>query len=210
MLYEFLTSQRTAAVSIQLSLDYLPAPSDEAFEVGDIPLLWKIEWITIYFAMIVATNSLCTVLIVGRIIFLIGWRPALKTYRGIVTIILESALLYSGAFIIRIGMVTSLDEDSWNSSSLYVDALLPSITVRTTTRAISKHCINLCGSALPRLWLSFWYWQVTAPLLLHTSILQVLYRQRQFPKEHRTLECILRASIRVHLIWRGIWTSLTN
>ncbi len=62
MLHEFLTSpERTAAVSIQLSLDYLPAPSDEAFEVRDIPLLWKIEWNTIYFAMIVATNSLCTV-----------------------------------------------------------------------------------------------------------------------------------------------------
>ncbi|KAF9038879.1 hypothetical protein BDZ89DRAFT_1129622 [Hymenopellis radicata] len=136
----------SAAVSIQLSLDYLPAPSDEAFEVGDIPLLWKIDWNTIYFAMIVVTNSLCTLLIVGRIIFLIGWRPALKTYRGIVTIILESALLYSGAFIIRIGMVTSLDEDSWNSSSLYVDALLPSITCLAPTLVI---VLVLAGHSTP-------------------------------------------------------------
>ncbi|KAF8883596.1 hypothetical protein CPB85DRAFT_1338534 [Mucidula mucida] len=134
------------AVSIQLTLDYLPPPSDEQIATNRIPALFKINWNTIYFAMIVSTNTLCTLLILGRILFLIGWRQAVKTYRGIVAIMVESALLYSGAFIIHIAMILSEPGDGSNVSALYVDAMLPSITCLAPTLVI---VLVLAGRSTP-------------------------------------------------------------
>ncbi|KAF8994265.1 hypothetical protein BDZ89DRAFT_1150148 [Hymenopellis radicata] len=132
------------AVGIELALAFFP-PS--AFDSGHLARLGNIDWNTIYFSMIVCTNTLCTILILGRIIFLTGWHHALRTYGGIITILVESAFIYSGAFIIDLAMVVAADNSySVTASYLYMDALLPSITCVAPTlivlRVASGHSVT--------------------------------------------------------------------
>lgn len=49
--------------------------------------------------MTVATNSICTLLILYRIVRISGVSASLKTYRGIFEILIESAAMYSVIYI---------------------------------------------------------------------------------------------------------------
>ncbi|KAF9038945.1 hypothetical protein BDZ89DRAFT_391525 [Hymenopellis radicata] len=58
------------------------------------------NWVLAYYALTVATNSLSTFLIISRIVrFSNAVNISLKTYRGLVEILVESALLYSAIYI---------------------------------------------------------------------------------------------------------------
>lgn len=54
--------------------------------------------------MTVITNSLCTVLILFRIVRISGIRSSLKSYRGLMEILVESAIMYTAVFIVLLVM----------------------------------------------------------------------------------------------------------
>ncbi|KAF9020621.1 hypothetical protein BDZ89DRAFT_1138548 [Hymenopellis radicata] len=56
----------------------------------------QVNWVLLYYSMIVVTNSLCTLLILARIV---RTSDNLKTYRGVIEIIVESAIMYSFIYI---------------------------------------------------------------------------------------------------------------
>ncbi|KAF8905887.1 hypothetical protein CPB85DRAFT_1437159 [Mucidula mucida] len=60
--------------------------------------------VLIYYAMTVITNSLCTVLILFRIVRISGIRSSLKSYRGLMEILVESAIMYTAVFIVLLVM----------------------------------------------------------------------------------------------------------
>ncbi|KAF9038937.1 hypothetical protein BDZ89DRAFT_1061061 [Hymenopellis radicata] len=53
----------------------------------------QVNWSLVYYSMTVATNSLCTILILFRIVRVSGLGASLKTYRGIIEILVESAAI---------------------------------------------------------------------------------------------------------------------
>ncbi|KAF8988628.1 hypothetical protein BDZ89DRAFT_244633 [Hymenopellis radicata] len=59
----------------------------------------RVNWTLVYYSMTVATNSLCTVLILFRIVRVSGLGASLKTYRGIIEILVESAAMYAIIYI---------------------------------------------------------------------------------------------------------------
>ncbi|KAF8990487.1 hypothetical protein BDZ89DRAFT_1124392 [Hymenopellis radicata] len=59
----------------------------------------QINWSLVYYSMTVATNSLCTILILFRIVRVSGLGASLKTYRGIIEILVESAAMYAIIYI---------------------------------------------------------------------------------------------------------------
>ncbi len=59
----------------------------------------QVNWSLVYYSMTVATNSLCTLLILFRIVRVSGIGASLKTYRGIIEILLESAAMYAIIYI---------------------------------------------------------------------------------------------------------------
>ncbi|KAF8901088.1 hypothetical protein CPB85DRAFT_134568 [Mucidula mucida] len=137
------------AVGIGLAVVLIPASVDES--QGD--RLVFIDWDSIYFSMVVGTNTLCTVLIIGRIIFVTGWRHALQTYGGIINILVESAFIYSGAFIIYIALFDSADDRITAAAYSYLHAMLPSITCFAPTlvvlRVASGHAVTTSTSVMP-------------------------------------------------------------
>ncbi|KAF9026519.1 hypothetical protein BDZ89DRAFT_1067498 [Hymenopellis radicata] len=75
----------------------------------DIPALALLCYLELYYTVPAVTNILCTSLILFRLIGLNGVRASLKTYRGIIEILVESAFLYSAFFI---GLVVSVNSQS--------------------------------------------------------------------------------------------------
>ncbi|KAF9043593.1 hypothetical protein BDZ89DRAFT_1128287 [Hymenopellis radicata] len=59
----------------------------------------RTNWSLVYYLMTVATNSLCTILILFRIVRVSGLGASLKTYRGIIEILVESAAMYAIIYI---------------------------------------------------------------------------------------------------------------
>ncbi|KAF9038928.1 hypothetical protein BDZ89DRAFT_1110222 [Hymenopellis radicata] len=54
----------------------------------------RVNWSLVYYSMTVATNSVCTILILFRIVRISGLGASLKTYRGIIEILVESAAIF--------------------------------------------------------------------------------------------------------------------
>ncbi|KAF9007703.1 hypothetical protein BDZ89DRAFT_1079321 [Hymenopellis radicata] len=59
----------------------------------------RTNWTLVYYSMTVATNSLCTILILFRIVRVSGLGASLKTYSGIIEILIESAAMYAIIYI---------------------------------------------------------------------------------------------------------------
>ncbi|KAF8999893.1 hypothetical protein BDZ89DRAFT_1170524 [Hymenopellis radicata] len=57
------------------------------------------NWTLVYYSMTMATNSMCTILILFRIVRISGLGASLKTYRGIIEILVESAAMYAIIYI---------------------------------------------------------------------------------------------------------------
>ncbi|KAF9024904.1 hypothetical protein BDZ89DRAFT_1040827 [Hymenopellis radicata] len=59
----------------------------------------RVHWTILYYVMTVATNSLCTFLLLFRCTRASGVRSGLKTSRGIIEILVESAAMYAAIYI---------------------------------------------------------------------------------------------------------------
>lgn len=70
--------------------------------------IWKTDQVTnlelIFLSTTVLTNIFCTTLIVCRIASTSGWRKSLQTYRRFTEILIESSVLYTVSYMIRIGL----------------------------------------------------------------------------------------------------------
>ena len=58
----------------------------------------------IYLSTTVFTNIFCTTAIIVRVLMVRGWRKSLRTYHGLLEILIESSILYTAVFLIRIGL----------------------------------------------------------------------------------------------------------
>ena len=79
----------------------------------------------------VLTNIFCTSAIVYRPIRVSGWRKAAKTYHRIVEILIESSILYTTIYVIRIGLHihTQYFTEELDNRVYFAQALVYSITV---------------------------------------------------------------------------------
>lgn len=88
-------------------------------------------WYIIFLSASVFTNIFCTVSIIYRILTLSGYAKALKTYHGILEILVESALLYTVIYLIQIGLRVygTYFASRWDPRFLYGQSLTNVITV---------------------------------------------------------------------------------
>ncbi|KAK0209814.1 hypothetical protein IW262DRAFT_496016 [Armillaria fumosa] len=91
--------------------------NDEFSEFGS-----RIDWTTLYLSLVLATTLMCTLLIVYRILSVGGIKAGLRSYRGVVEVVVESAALYSAALIIYIAFIS---RNMLGSS--YIDIITASI-----------------------------------------------------------------------------------
>ncbi|KAK0231763.1 hypothetical protein EDD85DRAFT_848566 [Armillaria nabsnona] len=94
----------------------------DVLEGDELSKYGSIEWTTIYLSLVLATTLMCTLLIVYRILSVGGIKAGLRTYRGVVEVIVESAALYSIALIIYISLIARND-----LSGGYADIITASI-----------------------------------------------------------------------------------
>lgn len=93
----------------------------------------------IYYALSVATNVLCTVLIIFRILRVTGF-SGLNTYRGVIEILVESAALYSAMYIVYIIIETNAFYDTHlNESELFPGAMIGAVTVSNPFAPVQNH-----------------------------------------------------------------------
>lgn len=95
----------------------------------------------IFLSTTVLTNMFCTTAIVGRIVDVVGWKKLLKTYHSLMEILIESSLLYTSIFILRIGLAiyTQYFTSEPDERSLYAKSLSYSITVSTVILSLSGY-----------------------------------------------------------------------
>ncbi|KAK0488509.1 hypothetical protein IW261DRAFT_1439797 [Armillaria novae-zelandiae] len=96
----------------------------ETFNLGPTPEKSKVSWTTMYLSFSLGTTLLCTTLIIYRIVtvrrFPGGISAAARTYRGIVEILVVSALLYSVTLIIFIILISRGGATSVYSQIIYI------------------------------------------------------------------------------------------
>ncbi len=96
----------TAAGALQLYYTIY----DSTNNLADVISYTKFEmkWAITYFSLTLATTMICTILIICRI-FLISRinHGSIQLYRGVIEILVESALLYSITLLILTGLVAS-------------------------------------------------------------------------------------------------------
>ncbi len=103
--------------------------------VGDSQANWSL----IYYSMTVATNSLCTTLILIRIMQVSGISAGLKTYRGIIEILIESAALYAVVYLALV-----MNRHIFTFSHLIISYREPClINQRTVSSSVSSPIIPL-------------------------------------------------------------------
>ncbi len=100
--------------------------------------------------MTVATNSLCTLLILFRIVRVSGISASLKTYRGIIEILIESAAMYA---IVYIALLIAYAYEFYNDTVTVMTAytypvvISDSITVRSYSSASTILTLDSQGIA---------------------------------------------------------------
>ncbi|KAF9021344.1 hypothetical protein BDZ89DRAFT_1163821 [Hymenopellis radicata] len=106
------------------------------YDGGSVVSLAEIDWNIVYYSMTVATNILCTGSIVLRIIYING---KIRTYRGIIEILVESAMLYSITYITYIAVYAYAYNDvHYNESHFYPGAMLSAVTGISPTLIIAR------------------------------------------------------------------------
>ncbi len=61
--------------------------------------LATVNWVLVYYTMTVVTNSVCTALILYRMLRFNDAGVSIRTYRGIIELLIESAVVYSLIYI---------------------------------------------------------------------------------------------------------------
>lgn len=94
----------------------------------------------IFLSTTVLTNIFCTSTITARIIGVSGWRKSLKTYRRLMEILIESSILYTAIYVIRIGLqiyaqylTEKLDERTYYPQALGYSIMVFLITLNLSS-----------------------------------------------------------------------------
>ena len=109
------------------------------------PFIWTPDQIVnlelSYQSATVITNIFCTTAIICRIVVVSGWRKSLKTYRGLMEILVESSILYTAIYMITIGLNihTQYFTEKLDERVQFAEALGYSITVCTTVNSCLHH-----------------------------------------------------------------------
>lgn len=108
-----------------------------------------VRWTLISRCTTVFVNVYCTFVILFRIVRVRGLRKSLAVYRGIIEILLESAVLYTGVYLAYIGLDvhTVYFVDGLDQRAVYVLALLPAVTGLAPTLILARVA---AGHAAPR------------------------------------------------------------
>ena len=87
----------------------------------------------LFLSTTVLTNIYCTTSIIYRVIGVDGWRKSLKTYRRLTEILIESSVLYTAIYVMRIGLqiYTQYFTERVDERARFAQALAYSITVPT-------------------------------------------------------------------------------
>lgn len=103
----------------------------ETFPSGEITAQWfAINWTIVYYSVTAALNVLTTSLILIRILSIGGIKSA-RTYRGLIEILIESALLYSVVYIVYLALyVRDFYNPHLSTANWYAGSFLNTVTVR--------------------------------------------------------------------------------
>ncbi|KAF9047061.1 hypothetical protein BDZ89DRAFT_1058124 [Hymenopellis radicata] len=117
------------------------------FPSGEITAQWfAINWTIIYYSVTAAVNVLTTSLIILRILTIGGLKSA-RTYRGLIEILIESALLYSVVYIIYLALyVRDFYTPSLATANWYAGSFLNTVTAAAPTMIIGR---VMAGEARP-------------------------------------------------------------
>ncbi|KAF9001243.1 hypothetical protein BDZ89DRAFT_1146965 [Hymenopellis radicata] len=89
-----------------------------------------------YCVLTAATNITTTSFVIGRIVAVGGWRQ-IRTYSGLVEIMIESSFLYSATYIVYLALyVHSMSHGG--TSYVYVGALLSGVTAAAPTMIMAR------------------------------------------------------------------------
>ena len=88
-------------------------------------------WDVTFLSSTVFTNIFCTTTITYRVVSVNGFARSFKRYRGVLEILIESAVLYTAIYVLQIGLTvyTSYFTDKWDYGFSYAQALCNIITV---------------------------------------------------------------------------------
>ncbi|KAF9039601.1 hypothetical protein BDZ89DRAFT_371013 [Hymenopellis radicata] len=118
----------TISVSILIAVYYNPVTGAS-----------EVNWSLVYYSTTVVTNSLCTFLILFRIVRFSGVLGAsFKTYRGVIRILVESAAMYA---IIYIALLVAYAYEFYASQTVVMTAA--SYLQAVSVRWHHGHCTNL-------------------------------------------------------------------
>ncbi len=114
----------------------------------------QINWTIVYYSLTVAVNISTTSLIIFRILS-VGGLKAVRTYRGIIEVLVESAFLYSATYIVFLATFLSdrnapVVTNSFRNSNWYMTGIISAITVRFSLPVGRVHLTNCYGLRLRR------------------------------------------------------------
>ncbi|KAF8915540.1 hypothetical protein CPB85DRAFT_1560164 [Mucidula mucida] len=97
------------------------------------------NWLIVYYSVTVATNLLTTFLIIFRILS-VGGIKTMRTYRGIIEVLVESAFLYSATYAVYLASAVhdAYAAPAFHDSNWYLAALLNAATVVAPTMIIER------------------------------------------------------------------------
>ncbi|KAF9018033.1 hypothetical protein BDZ89DRAFT_1165405 [Hymenopellis radicata] len=120
----------------------------------------QINWILVYYSMTTVTNSLCTVLILFRIVQVSGLGASLKTYRGIIEILVESAAMYAIIYIALLiayayqfytGAAVATAEPYPQSISISITGIAPTLIIARVMAGQSRPNDSWTRPSLPHM-----------------------------------------------------------
>ncbi|KAF9021392.1 hypothetical protein BDZ89DRAFT_1042818 [Hymenopellis radicata] len=121
----------------------------------------RVNWTLVYYSMTVATNSLCTALILFRIVWVSGLGASLKTYRGIIEILVESAAMYAIIYIALLiayayqfytGAPVATAESYLQIISISITGIAPTLIISRVMACQSRPDDSWTRPSLPHMW----------------------------------------------------------
>ncbi|KAF9025734.1 hypothetical protein BDZ89DRAFT_1068097 [Hymenopellis radicata] len=107
-----------------------------AADVPNLSRANRVNWNIVYYSVTATTNIITTSMIIFRI-FSAGGIENARTYRGLIQILVESALLYSVTYITYLGVYVT-EHKHWRFANLYLQALLNAVTAAAPTMIIGS------------------------------------------------------------------------
>ncbi|KAF9004154.1 hypothetical protein BDZ89DRAFT_621993 [Hymenopellis radicata] len=94
----------------------------------------QINWTIVYYSVTVAVNISTTLLIIFRILS-VGGLKTVRTYRGVIEVVVESAFLFSATYVVFLATFLSdinapVVPNSFHNLNWYVTAVIGAITLR--------------------------------------------------------------------------------